>query len=80
MAILHVRNVPDALYEQLRRRAEAEGRSLSAEVVILLDQALEAEGGDQAAILAEIRRRRSYRPSVVGAPDSLTLLRADRER
>ena len=36
MAILHVRNVPEHLYAELRERAEAERRSLSAEVVLLL--------------------------------------------
>jgi hypothetical protein len=29
MSILHVRNVPETLYERLRRRAEAQRRSLS---------------------------------------------------
>lgn len=36
MATLHVRNVPEELYEQLRARAEANGRSIGAEAVVLL--------------------------------------------
>ncbi len=82
MPILHVRNVPEDLYEQVRRRAAAERRSLSAEVIRLLEGALaQAEpAGSQAEILAEIRRRRSFRPADAGAPDSTTLLREDRER
>ncbi len=39
MAILHVRGVPDELHELLRKRAAAHHRSLSAEVVALLDRA-----------------------------------------
>jgi plasmid stability protein len=40
MATLHVRNVPDDLYELLRERSEENGRSIGAEVVQLLEQAL----------------------------------------
>lgn len=80
MATLHVRNVPDALYEQLREQAESQNRSLSAEVIILLGRALEETTSDQAALLAHIRRRRSFVPAAVGAPDSTTLLREDRRR
>lgn len=80
MATLHVRNVPDGLYERLRQQAEAQNRSLSAEVIILLNHALNETAGDQAAVLARIRRRRSFNPVAVGAPDSTTLLREDRQR
>lgn len=80
MAILHVRNVPGSLYERLRQQAEAQNRSLSAEVIVLLERALDDRNRDQAAILADIRRRRFYNPAAYGAPDSVTLLREDRER
>lgn len=80
MATLHVRNVPDTLYERLREQAESQNRSLSAEVIILLDRALAESDSKQADILARIRRRRSFSPAAVGAPDSTTLLREDRER
>jgi hypothetical protein len=40
MATLHVRNVPDDLYERLRRHAEGNGRSIGAEAVQLLDEQL----------------------------------------
>jgi plasmid stability protein len=43
IATLHVRNVPDRLYERLRRRAEANGRSIGAEAVALLDERLSPE-------------------------------------
>lgn len=80
MATLHVRNVPDTLYERLREQAESENRSLSAEVIILLNRALSEVEDDQGEILARIRRRRSFSPAAVGAPDSTTLLREDRDR
>ncbi len=40
MATLHVRNVPDELYEELRALAESEGRSIGAEAISLLRGAL----------------------------------------
>lgn len=40
MATLHVRNVPDELYEELRAAAERESRSIGAEAIILLRLAL----------------------------------------
>jgi hypothetical protein len=40
VATLHVRNVPDPLYEALRACAEGEGRSIGAQTVVLLQSAL----------------------------------------
>jgi ATP-dependent Clp protease ATP-binding subunit ClpC len=56
MATLHVRNVPEALYERLRRHAEANGRSIGAETVQLLDERLGSAGR------RGIRRRRGPAP------------------
>ena len=80
MATLHVRNVPENLYDQIRERAEASSRSLSAEVLVLLREALEERGPSVGQLLTEIHRRRWFSPAAVGAPDSTTLLREDRER
>ncbi|HXU31929.1 MAG TPA: Arc family DNA-binding protein [Thermoanaerobaculia bacterium] len=79
MATLHL-SIPEALYEQIRQRAEAHGRSIGVEVVDLLTFALANERPSAGEVLEEIRRRRSFRPSAVGAPDSTTLLREDRAR
>ena len=40
MATLHVRNVPEPLYELLRECAEREGRSIGAQATTLLQRAL----------------------------------------
>lgn len=79
MATLHVRNVPDLLYERLRRQAEAENRSLSAEVIILLNRTLDTTSADHGAVVADIRRRRAFEPAAVVAPDSTSTLRAMRD-
>jgi plasmid stability protein len=75
MPTLHVRNVPETLYDRLRERAQEQNRSLSAEVVMLLDFALEESTDMQAQLLDNIRRRRFFNPAAAGAPDSTTLLR-----
>jgi plasmid stability protein len=45
MATLHVRNVPEELYEELRALADREGRSIGAEAVALLRRALAERRG-----------------------------------
>jgi len=80
VSILHVRNVPETLYERLRHRAAVQRRSLSAEVITLLTKALNEEEQTPQATLAAIRSRRFFDPAKAGAPDSTTMLRQDRER
>ncbi|MGD2145409.1 MAG: hypothetical protein PVH41_01795 [Anaerolineae bacterium] len=80
MAILHVRNVPEELHARLKQRAEAQNRSLTAEVVTLLTWAVEEAERAAETPLESIRGRRYFEPASVGAPDSTTLLREDRER
>ena len=80
MPILHVRNVPPKLYTRLKRRAETQRRSLSAEVITLLEWAMEEVERTSGTALTSIRRRRSFYPAAAGAPDSTTLLRQDRDR
>ena len=80
MATLHVRSVPDDLYEQIRELARGGGRSLSAQVVALLEEAVQGQETRrrQGEILARIRRRRLVPPAT--ARGSLDLLREDRAR
>lgn len=80
MNTLHVRSVPDSLYRRIRSLANVKNRSLSAQVITLLEQAVEAEERrvEQAKILNSIQRRRFKAPK--NAPPSLELLREDRGR
>ena len=80
MSILHVRNVPGELYTRLKQRAEAQRRSLSAEVITLLEWAVEEAEQRSVVTLDAIRQRRFFDPAAAGAPDSTTLLCEDRER
>jgi plasmid stability protein len=80
MNTLHVRSVPDDLYERLQQLAHSRNRSLSAQVITMLAQAVEDEERrkKQAKILTSIQRRRFKAPK--NAPSSLELLREDRGR
>jgi plasmid stability protein len=80
MATLHVRSVPDEIHERLRELARSSHRSLSAQVVSLLSEALAARqtASHQSQLLTEIRRRRFHPPAE--APESTELLREDRQR
>jgi antitoxin FitA len=80
MPILHVRNVPDELYENIRRQAQEQNRSISAQVVYLLERAIIESPQVQRQVLESIRRRRAGLPAQPDVPDSLSLLRQDRTR
>jgi plasmid stability protein len=80
MNTLHVRSIPDHLYQRLQQLAETRNRSLSAQVVEMLSQALEEEELrlKQTEVLTSVRRRRFIPPAK--SPTSLELLHEDRNR
>ena len=80
MNTLHVRSVPDDLYNRLQQLANAQNRSLSAQVITMLAQAIEDEERrkKQVKTLTSIKRRRFKAPK--NAPSSLHLLHEDRTR
>ena len=80
MPTLHVRSVPEDLYDRVRQLAQLRSRSLGAQVVTMLYEALDEEElrKDQTGALASIRRRRFASPG--NAASSLDLLREDRKR
>ena len=80
MNTLHVRSVPDDLYNRLQQLANARNRSLSAQVITMLAQAIEEEERrmKQVKTLTSIKRRRFKAPK--NAPSSLHLLHEDRTR
>jgi plasmid stability protein len=80
MPVLHVRNVPDSLYEQIKQQAQHSNRSISAQVITLLQRVLTDGGPSQSEVLSSIRRRRFFNPQEMNVPDSTTLLREDRAR
>jgi plasmid stability protein len=80
MNTLHVRSIPEETYQRLQQLAKTRNRSLSAQVVEMLSQAMEEEELrlKQTEVLTSIRRRRFTPPAK--SPDSLELLHEDRNR
>ncbi|KKK99011.1 hypothetical protein LCGC14_2637020 [marine sediment metagenome] len=79
MAQILVRDLDPKAVERLKKRAKADGRSLQAEVKMILEQAAGAptvEMGKARQLVDEIRRRFHGRPF----PDSTELVREDRHR
>ena len=86
MPILHVRNVPERLYERLQKLAASRHRSVSAEVITMLETFVtesvteEERRTEQHRLLADIFEHRYTYPEGTIVPDSADLLREDRER
>jgi plasmid stability protein len=78
MATLHVRGVPDELYERLAERARERDTSITAETIRLLEKALELDPPGRAAIVEFILANRI--PVKPGSPSAAELIREDRER
>ncbi|MCC6159010.1 MAG: Arc family DNA-binding protein [Deltaproteobacteria bacterium] len=82
MATIHARNVPDHLYDWLKKSAKSNDRSIAAEVVRIVQEAREqsAERERIRKALARIRANvlKEIRP--VGMPNAVDLLREDRDR
>lgn len=82
MPILHVRNIPGDLYDRMRLHASAQHRSLSAEVIALLERGLaDIEGQvDTVELLERMRLRREVRRARGEHADSVESIREDRRR
>ena len=79
MATLYVRDVPEKLYKRLRARARRNGRSLNAEVLELIDEAVLRElTSDQITDrLAELAAEIDLSPD---APRPEDIIREERDR
>ncbi|MDZ7961619.1 MAG: hypothetical protein RMY34_27690 [Aulosira sp. DedQUE10] len=88
MATLNLLNIPDDLYQQLQELAQAEHRSIDAQVITILQNALEIKTQQTEderrknvlKLLEESRLRRRLNPADFGLPDSTELVREDRDR
>jgi plasmid stability protein len=77
-----VRNIPRETYKRMRARAKNLGRSLNAEILDILAEkdGWEIRRREIAKVLPEIRRvREEIAREHPDAPDSVTLIREDRD-
>ena len=79
MATLYVRDVPERLYKRLRARARRNGRSLNAEVLELIDEAVlrELTSDEITDRLAELAAEIDLPPD---APRPEDIIREERSR
>jgi plasmid stability protein len=79
VATLYVRDVPEKLYKRLRARARRNGRSLNAEVLELIDEAVlrELTSEEITDRLAELAAEIDLPPD---APRPEDIIRQDRDR
>jgi hypothetical protein len=83
MPTLYVENVPRELYEALRKRAKERRRSISAEVLALLEENIPTAADLKARqeFVQRVERMRTRKRLVAGPfPSTEEMIREDRER
>ena len=71
MATLTIKNIPDDLYEGLKKRAKANRRSINNEAIVILESALQKRERDTEKILEEARRLRELTAHYVISDEQL---------
>lgn len=85
---LNTISLPDNLYKELQKLAEAENDSVESQVVTLLQNALQTKKQQIEAqrrenvlkVIEESRNRRRLNPADFGLLDSTEMIREDRDR
>jgi plasmid stability protein len=83
MATLYVENVPDDVYEALRKHAKSQRRSIAAEVLALLEQFYPTEQQLKRRRIASAKLRQlrfTSSGSQSQLPTAVEMIREDRER
>ena len=76
MPTITIKNVPDDLYEKLKKRAEEHGRSMNNEVIFCLKRTLQGARIDPETFLARVE---ALQQQIALPPLTDELLRAARE-
>jgi plasmid stability protein len=82
MATLYVENVPDDRYEALRAQAQRAGRSIAAEVNLILQRSVptESELQGRRAWFERLKRLHANHVETGKFPSAEEMIREDRER
>lgn len=76
MATITVKNIPADLYQQLKRSAEANHRSLNSEIIVCIERAVQAQRIIPAELLAEARSLREITRAYVITEDEFNWAKA----
>ncbi len=71
MATLTLKQVPDELYQQLKKRAAVHRRSLNSEAIVCLERILEPQPSEPRVGLEEIRALRRETPKIFLTDEAL---------
>jgi plasmid stability protein len=71
MANLTIKNMPGDLYDQLRRKATEDRRSMNGEAIFLLEQAVRERPRDALSLLARADALRARVPGVWATDDEI---------
>ncbi len=83
MSSLQVRELPENIYSLLKRRAEAEHRSIAQEAIVLLAKGLDTSISPKVRrtkLLQKIAEESGLSDGTVSKLDPVELIREDRER
>ena len=82
MATLYVENVPDDLYQALRKQAKQSRRSVAAEVISLLEAGVPTERAlnNRMRFLTWVKRRHASERTRRRFPTTEEMIREDRDR
>jgi hypothetical protein len=80
MAVLHVRNIPDSLYEHAQAIAEEQGSTLSALVIELMQQAAVRHLDRKRHVMTLERMRKDLSRRKPGKTSAANLIRSAREK
>jgi len=79
MATLYVRDVPPELYEELKRWAKGAGRSVNAEMLVILEREAERRQKNADWWQSVLDLRAEIGPLPAGTIDAVALIREDRD-
>jgi plasmid stability protein len=78
MATLTIKNIPDALYEQLKQSAARHRRSVNSEVIVCLEKVLGSSSVDPTTFLTSIRELRKNISTVFVTEEDLRAAKDER--
>jgi plasmid stability protein len=77
MTTITVKNIPDDLYERLKRRAKANRRSINSEIIACIERSVSQRPLDVAAFLSEARQIREWTADYVTNDEELNAAKTE---
>ena len=77
MTTFTVKNIPQNIYEKLKKSAELNRRSINSEIIVCIEKNVHSQAIDSEIVLAKARKLRSLTQAVPITDDELTLAKVD---